>query len=115
MVLILFLVMNLEVLVLDKDNITTTGLKFNSIIFPEKNARIDAKISFYNIIFKEEIFESLPPELARGFQPGINIKSSISSIFNINKDLSLNLNITYLDDIYHQDFFIFSGEIRALL
>ena len=100
---------------LDKDNITTTGLKFNSIIFPEKNARIDAKISFYNIIFKEEIFESLPPELARGFQPGINIKSSISSIFNINKDLSLNLNITYLDDIYHQDFFIFSGEIRALL
>ena len=97
------------------DEIETSGLEFNSIIFFKKNARIDANIFFYNISFANKSFNSLPPELARGFQPGFNTKSTISTIFNINNEISLNFNLSYLDDIYRNNFIIFSGEIRAQL
>ena len=97
------------------DEITTSGLEFTSVIFLKNNARIDANLFFYNIGFNNESFNSLPPELARGFQPGFNTKSSITSIFNINKEVSFNFNLSYLDDIYRKNFFVFSGEIRALL
>ena len=97
------------------DDIKTSGLEFTSVIFLKKNARIDGNIFLYNIGFNNESFNSLPPELARGFQPGFNTKSSISSIFNINKELSFNFNLSYLDDIYRNNFFVFSGEIRAIL
>ena len=50
-----------------------------------------------------------------GFQPGFNTKSTISTIFNINNEISLNFNLSYLDDIYRNNFIIFSGEIRAQL
>ena len=44
-----------------------------------------------------------------------NITSLVDSIFNINKEVSFNFNLSYLDDIYRKNFFVFSGEIRALL
>ena len=97
------------------DQIKTSGFEFNSIVFFKKNARLDANIFFYNISFANESFNSLPPELARGFQPGFNTKSTISTIFNINKEISLNFNLSYLDDIYRNNFVVFSGEIRAQL
>ena len=38
----------------------------------------DANIFFYNISFNNKSFNSLPPELARGFQPGFNTKIYIN-------------------------------------
>ena len=82
-------------------------------MFPGRRGRIDGSLGMFNVFQNGETLSSLPPEAARGMQLGLNLRSTVTAVLNLTEELTLNLNTTYLNDAVHQNFLLFSGEVRA--
>ena len=94
-------------------DLTITGIQLETLMFPGRRGRIDGSLGMFNVFQNGETLSSLPPEAARGMQLGLNLRSTVTAVLNLTEELTLNLNITYLNDAVHQNFLMFSGEIRA--
>ena len=55
----------------------------------------------------------MPPEALNGIANGKTIKANITASILINRSLSLNGTIFYLDNLRYNEFFKIQGEIRA--
>jgi hypothetical protein len=94
-------------------DLTITGIQLETLMFPGRRGRIDGSLGMFNVFQNGETLSSLPPEAARGMQLGLNLRSTITAVLNLTEGLTLNLNTTYLNDAVHQNFLMFSGEVRA--
>ena len=94
-------------------DLTITGIQLETLMFPGRRGRIDGSLGMFNVFQNGETLSSLPPEAARGMQLGLNLRSTVTAVLNLTEGLTLNLNITYLNDAVHQNFLMFSGEVRA--
>ena len=94
-------------------DLTITGIQLETLMFPGRRGRIDGSLGMFNVFQNGETLSSLPPEAARGMQLGLNLRSTVTAVLNLTEELTLNLNTTYLNDAVHQNFLMFSGEIRA--
>ena len=94
-------------------DLTITGIQLETLMFPGRRGRIDGSLGIFNVFQNGETLSSLPPEAARGMQLGLNLRSTITAVLNLTEELTLNLNTTYLNDAVHQNFLMFSGEVRA--
>ena len=94
-------------------DLTITGIQLETLMFPGRRGRIDGSLGMFNVFQNGETLSSLPPEAARGMQLGLNLRSTVTAVLNLTEGLTLNLNTTYLNDAVHQNFLMFSGEVRA--
>ena len=94
-------------------DLTITGIQLETLMFPGRRGRIDGSLGMFNVFQNGETLSSLPPEAARGMQLGLNLRSTVTAVLNLTEELTLNLNTTYLNDAVHQNFLMFSGEVRA--
>ena len=94
-------------------DLTITGIQLETLMFPGRRGRIDGSLGMFNVFQNGETLSSLPPEAARGMQLGLNLRSTVTAVLNLTEALTLNLNTTYLNDAVHQNFLMFSGEVRA--
>ncbi len=94
-------------------DLTITGVQLETLMFPGRRGRIDGSLGMFNVFQNGETLSSLPPEAARGMQLGLNLRSTVTAVLNLTEELTLNLNTTYLHDAVHQNFLMFTGEVRA--
>ena len=94
-------------------DLTITGVQLETLMFPGPRGRIDGSLGMFNVFQNGETLSSLPPEAARGMQLGLNLRSTVTAVLNLTEELTLNLNTTYLHDAVHQNFLMFTGEVRA--
>ena len=94
-------------------NVNIRGAEIDALIFPGLFGRINSTLTIVEVNQYNNFVKVLPPEAAKGMQPGINIKGSITALINITDALALNLNGTYQHDSIHSNFLIFTGELRA--
>ena len=99
--------------VLGVHDVSIKGLELESLLFPGRRGRIDGSVGMIMVTPAVNDLAVLPPEAARGLQPGKNLKASATAMLNLTETLMLNLNTTYLHDVIHDNFLMFTGELRA--
>ncbi|MEE2876615.1 MAG: hypothetical protein VX822_02375 [Candidatus Neomarinimicrobiota bacterium] len=99
--------------VLGAHDVELRGIELETLLFPGKLGRIDGSVGMIKVAPGGSGPVVLPPEAARGLQPGTNLKASAMAMLNLTEALTLNLNVTYLYDAIHDNFLLFTGELRA--
>ena len=99
--------------VLGVHDVSIKGLELETLLFPGRRGRIDGMVGMIMVTPAVNDLAVLPPEAARGLQPGKNLKASMTAMLNLTEALMLNLNTTYLHDVIHDNFLMFTGELRA--
>ena len=88
------------------------GIKIESQRFISSTSRIKIRTELFNSV---EINEKsvIPPEALNGLPLGQSISVNIQGQVLLGKNLSLNLNGSYIDNSRYNNFITFSGELRA--
>lgn len=90
-----------------------TGVGVHAQLFPRKGGRIEASVDQYRVRPEESVSFTLPPEVALGLQVGKTYRCSLSAFVVFVKNISGNVNVSYLLDPIHDGILTMSGEIRA--
>ncbi len=88
------------------------GLKFESQRFISSTSRIKVRTELFNSIGASDN-SVIPPEALNGLPIGQSISVNIQGQVLIGKNLSLNINASYIDNLRYSDFITLSGELRA--
>ena len=99
--------------VLGTHDVNIKGVELETLLFPGRRGRVDGSVGMIVVKHAGNGPAFLPPEAARGLQPGSNLKASATAMLNLTESLMLNLNTTYLHDAVHENFLMFTGELRA--
>ena len=88
------------------------GIKFESQRFISSTSRIKVRAELFNSIEANEK-SVIPPEALNGLPLGQSVSANIQGQVLLGKNLSLNVNATYIDNSRYEDFITLSGELRA--
>ena len=88
------------------------GIKVEGQRFFSSTIRIKIQTELFNSIEKSER-EAIPPEALNGLPLGQSIALKLQGQILLGKNLSLNLNGSYIDNSRYNNFITLSGEVRA--
>ena len=88
------------------------GLKFESQRFISSTSRIKIRTELFNTIETSDN-SIIPPEALNGLPLGRSITVNIQGQVLVGKNLSLNVNASYIDNSRYNNFITLSGELRA--
>ncbi|MBI87210.1 MAG: hypothetical protein CMG63_03920 [Candidatus Marinimicrobia bacterium] len=88
------------------------GLKGKILFYLKQNGRLETEITFLNVE-GEKNSKTLPPEVIKGYAYGQSIRTNSRLHFLINKSLSINLNLNFINDSRYKNFITTQGEVRA--
>lgn len=88
------------------------GVKFESQRFISSTSRIKVRAELFNSIETNDN-SVIPPEALNGLPLGQSITVNIQGQVLLGKNLSLNINGNYIDNLRYNNFITLSGELRA--
>ncbi len=88
------------------------GIKFESQRFISSVSRIKVRTELFNSIESNDK-SVIPPESLNGLPLGQSISVNVQGQVLLGKNLSINLNASYIDNSRYSDFITLSGELRA--
>ena len=88
------------------------GLKFESQRFISSTSRIKLRAELFNSIETSDN-SVIPPEALNGLPLGQSVSVNIQGQVLLGKNLSLNVNANYIDNLRYNNFITLSGELRA--
>ncbi len=88
------------------------GLKFETQRFISSTSRIKVRTELFNAIESNDK-SVIPPEALNGLPIGQSISVNVQGHVLLGKNLSLNMNASYIDNSRYNDFITLSGELRA--
>ncbi len=88
------------------------GLKIESQRFISSTSRIKVRAELFNSIETSDKLV-IPPEALNGLPLGQSISINIQGQVLLGKNLSLNVNVNYIDNLRYNNFITLSGELRA--
>ncbi|MFC1785370.1 hypothetical protein ACFL0J_07075, partial [Candidatus Neomarinimicrobiota bacterium] len=88
------------------------GIKFESQRFISSTSRIKVRAELFNSIESNDK-SVIPPEALNGLPLGQSISVNVQGQVLLGKNLSLNINGSYIDNSRYNDFITVSGELRA--
>ena len=88
------------------------GIKFESQRFISSTSRIKVRTELFNAIESNDS-SVIPPEALNGLPLGQSISINVQGQVLLGKNLSLNVNASYIDNSRYNDFITLSGELRA--
>ena len=88
------------------------GVKFESQRFISSTSRIKVRTELFNSTESNDK-SVIPPEALNGLPLGQSISVNVQGQVLLGKNLSLNINGSYIDNSRYNDFITISGELRA--
>jgi hypothetical protein len=88
------------------------GVKLESQRFINSTSRIKVRTELFNSTESNDK-SVIPPEALNGLPLGQSISVNVQGQVLLGKNLSLNINGTYIDNSRYNDFITLSGELRA--
>ncbi len=88
------------------------GLKFESQRFISSTSRIKVRTELFNSIETSDDLV-IPPEALNGLPLGQTITVNVQGQVLVGKNLYLNVNASYIDNLRYNNFITLSGELRA--
>ena len=85
------------------------GLKTDIVKFLGDNGRLDCTLDYYNA----NGFPGMPPEALKGISANETLRATLAASKMLDRSISLNVSMSYVDDERYENFFQINGELRA--
>ena len=85
------------------------GLKTDIVKFLGDNGRLDCTLDYYNA----NGFPGMPPEALKGISANETLRATLAASKMLDRSISLNVSMSYIDDERYENFFQINGELRA--
>ena len=85
------------------------GLKTDIVKFLGDNGRLDCTLDYYNA----NGFPGMPPEALKGISVNETLRATLAASKMLDRSISLNISMSYIDDERYENFFQINGELRA--
>mgnify|MGYP001157173041 FL=1 len=85
------------------------GLKTDIVKFLGDNGRLDCTLDYYNA----NGFPGMPPEALKGISANETLRATLAASKMLDRSISINVSMSYIDDERYENFFQISGELRA--